>query len=102
MGCKTLAGMMGVILATARSSIFLATARVSTLLKEQEPNYVGSKSGKSFIFSRVHTELKMSGLLHSCNVLRHRNRKSFDLKVALVDVESCGDFGRPNGVEFSS
>lgn len=39
MGCKTLAGMMGVILAAARSSIFLATATVSTLLKEQKLCY---------------------------------------------------------------
>lgn len=33
MGCMTIAGMIGVNLAAARSSIFLATAKVSTLLK---------------------------------------------------------------------
>lgn len=51
MGCKTLAGMMGVILAAARSSIFLATARVSTLLKEKKIiNKALKISDKSFIF----------------------------------------------------
>lgn len=42
-GFKTLSGMMGVILAAARSSMFLATARVSTLLKETELNNMSSK-----------------------------------------------------------
>lgn len=42
-GFKTLSGMMGVILAAARSSMFLATARVSTLLKETELNHMSSK-----------------------------------------------------------
>lgn len=41
--CHSLAGMMGVILAAARSSTFLATARVSTLFKEHKFNYVGAK-----------------------------------------------------------
>lgn len=41
--CKILAGMMGVIFAEARSSIFLVTARVSTLFKEEELNHIGSK-----------------------------------------------------------
>ena len=42
-GFKTLLGMMGVILAAARSSMFLATARVSTLLRETELNHMSSK-----------------------------------------------------------
>lgn len=42
-GFKTLSGMMGMILAAARSSMFLATARVSTLLKETELNHMSSK-----------------------------------------------------------
>lgn len=36
MGSKTLLGMIGVIFAAGKSSIFLATAIVSTLLKEKE------------------------------------------------------------------
>lgn len=42
-GLKTFSGMMGVILAAARSSMFFATARVSTLLKETELNHISSK-----------------------------------------------------------
>ena len=47
-GLKTFSGMMGVILAAARSSMFFATARVSTLLKETELNHISSKTFSSY------------------------------------------------------
>lgn len=43
MGSKTLAGMMGVILAGVRSSVFLATANVSTLFNQRDIIHLPSK-----------------------------------------------------------
>lgn len=44
----------------------------------------------------------MSDLLHGYNVLRQGNRQSFNLKVALFDVEPYGNAGRQDGVDFNS
>lgn len=49
-GCMTLAGMIGVILAAVKSSIFLATATVSTLLKGKGIDQTLKISDRSFIF----------------------------------------------------